>query len=93
MIRQLPTAKLVAAIVPCCPDCRSKNYRYVSENTAQGFLLRSLNCEGCGADILETYFDVVGGNMQAGDKNSTEFLLMVVGALLLLLTGIVILSL
>ena len=87
-----PSPKLVAAVVPYCPACRNKSYRYLSENTEQGFCLRSLECETCGEDILEAYFDRVEGNLSTAEKSSTEFLLVVIGALLVFfLTGLAIL--
>lgn len=85
MTRAPPSPQWVATVVPFCPDCRGKSYRYVVDDTVPECGLRSLDCEGCGADILETYFNAVGKDISAGEKDSAEFLLVISSALLLLL--------
>ena len=81
----LPSAHIIARSIPRCPTCNGRHYRYLAENTEDGFRLRDFSCEGCGADILEVYRRRAGDGAGAGHGGARQFLLVVLAALMLFL--------
>jgi len=52
MQEQPPTAREIGKIVPRCPSCGSDRYHSLTENSRQGFRLKTVRCDVCQYDIL-----------------------------------------
>lgn len=79
----IPPPQVIARSIPRCPTCSGRDYRYVAENTEDGFRLRELSCEGCNADILDLYRRTTGSGPTRSNGSVKEFLLVVSGALVI----------
>ena len=52
----------IAEQITYCPFCAGNSYLVVYENTADGFVLRSVRCEQCDADILGCFLSMAPVN-------------------------------
>jgi hypothetical protein len=60
-------ARQIAKQITYCPFCAGNSYLAVYENTATGFVLRSVRCERCECDILACFL-----SLQPADENRSQ---------------------